>query len=291
MKSDSATRRQFFKTAALAAAGSGFSGVDSHAADQTANDGTPPFWTGKDLTGWHLPPEKIAHGTGGRWVVDEEGVLTGEQDPPGSGNGGLLLSDYQIGDFELKLEMRPDWGPCSGVFFRCNDLGHGFQTYVDYHDNGNVGHLRGEMPGAFALMPFKISLGPDGLDANGDPTSLITHPDPRAEKWPEGVYERVCTPEDWLEAWHLDDWNHLTIRCAGKYPRVTTTINGLEACHWNGATCTLPGYDKEKVFGLLGRSGSIGLQVHGGKGWPNGKKCRWRNLSIRHLSQDEVKQA
>ena len=47
----------------------------------TAQDSnvTPVFWDGKTLTGWHKPPGKIGHGTGGRWEVHENGVLTGER--------------------------------------------------------------------------------------------------------------------------------------------------------------------------------------------------------------------
>jgi Domain of Unknown Function (DUF1080) len=152
--------------------------------------------------------------------------------------------------------------------------------YVDYHGGGNVGHLRGEMPGAFALKPFQIFAkpGPDG-----QPTGFTTRPDPRAAKWPPGVYEFTCTAEQWLKAWRLKDWNTARIRCTGKYPQITTWINGLKVCHWNGETCPLPEYHKERVFEILGREGSIGLQVHGGKGWPTGTQCRWRNIRIQRL--------
>lgn len=264
------TRRKFLATAAAAAA--------SSSSSLPAAERSRPLFDGKSLDGWHKPPKRIGHGTGGQWLVEKGGVLTGEQDPPGSGNGGILLSNDKFGDFELELEMRPDWGPCSGVFFRCTEEGAGFQMYVDYHDNGNVGHLRGEMPGAFAIMPFKISAAK--LNKGGNPVSLTTRTDPRAEKWPEGVYEHRCTQEEWLGAWRLADWNTARIRCTGKYPRITTWINDLEVCRFDGASSTCPGYDKERVFGLLGRSGSIGLQVHGGKSWPSGKKCRWRNIRI-----------
>ena len=50
--------------------------------------GFVPIFDGKTLAGWHKNPERIGHGTGGSWVV-EEGVIAGEQDPPGSGNGGI----------------------------------------------------------------------------------------------------------------------------------------------------------------------------------------------------------
>jgi 3-keto-disaccharide hydrolase len=238
------------------------------------------LFDGHSLQGWHKPPKRIGHGTGGHWFV-KDGLLVGEQDPPGSGNGGLLLTDEKFGDFELEIDMRPDWGPDTGVFFRCTDEGSGFQMYVDYHKAGNVGHLRGEMPGAFAMKPFQIfaQLGPDGK-----PAGFTTRPDPRAEKWPPGVYEYSCTPEQWIKAWRVNDWNTGRIRCTGKYPQITTWINELKVCHWDGETSPMPGYDKERVFALLGREGSIGLQIHGGKAmWPLGTVCRWRNIKITRL--------
>ncbi len=275
------SRRQFhLASLALAPCALAPANRQLHAAQtDAANHGFHSIFNGRTIEGWHTNRQKIGHGSGGRWRVNQ-GVLTGEQDPPGSGNGGLLLSDKKYADFELSIEMNPDWGPCSGVFFRCTEQGAGFQMYVDYHDNGNVGHLRGEMPGAFALMPFKI----DGLlDDQKRLTGLTTKPDPRVLKWPAGVYEHACTPQAWLKAWRVNDWNTARIRCVGKYPQISTWINGLNVCRFNGETCTLPGYDKQRVFGMLGRSGSIGLQVHGGKGWPKGGKCRWRHIKIKEL--------
>ncbi|MFO7905747.1 MAG: hypothetical protein R6U98_24025 [Pirellulaceae bacterium] len=57
----------------------------------------------------------------------------------------------------------------------------------------------------------------------------------------------------------------------------------MQVCHFDGEATTLPKYDKERVFDALGGSGSIGLQVHGGKGWPKGSKSRWRNIRIKEL--------
>ena len=253
--------------------GGGAQGVESTAS------GYQSIFDGKSLAGWHTNPHRIGHGLGGRWRV-LDGVITGDQDPPGSGNGGLLLTDRKYADFDLTFELNPEWGPDSGVFFRCTDGGEGFQFYVDYHDNGNVGHLRGEMQGAFALMPFKIH---GNLDASGELESLRMGPDPRRAKWPEGVYEYLCEPEAFHRAWKVNDWNQARIRCVGKHPRVSTWVNGVKLCDWNGDTCTLPGYDKDHVFSRLGRAGSIGLQVHGGKAWPKGKTCRFRNLRIKDL--------
>ena len=139
-------RREFVLTSTV-----GLAAATPLAANAAKDKGYESLFDGRTLKGWHTNPKKIGHGTGGQWrVVD--GIITGEQDPPGSGNGGLLLTDRKFADFDLKLELNCDWGPDSGVFFRCTEQGAGFQMYVDYHDRGNVGHLRGEMPGAFAMM-------------------------------------------------------------------------------------------------------------------------------------------
>ena len=48
----------------------------------------------------------------------------------GSGNGGILLTDDKFSDFELRLDIKPDWGVCSGLFLRGNDKGQCFQMMV-----------------------------------------------------------------------------------------------------------------------------------------------------------------
>ena len=273
MKTELKSRRRFVGEAALLAA------VPTILSAAPKPKKWESLFDGKTTKGWHKTPKRGRHGTGGHWFV-KDGVLHGEQDPAGSGNGGILLSDRKFGDFELELEMNPDWGPCSGVFFRCTEEGDGFQMYVDYHDRGNVGHLRGEMKKSFALMPFKI-FGETGAD--GKLTSLRSEPDPRKAKWPEGVYKKICAAGDWLKAWKVGEWNHCRLRCVGKYPRVNVWLNGLHIADWDGNSCTLPDYDKERTFKNIGRKGSIGLQVHGGKGWPKGAQVRWKNIRVREL--------
>jgi hypothetical protein len=76
------SRRHFLKTTTTAAAAA----ISARAFAAPA-DGWIELFDGKSLTGWHKNPMKIGHGTGGNWQV-EDGTITGEQDPPGSGNGG-----------------------------------------------------------------------------------------------------------------------------------------------------------------------------------------------------------
>ena len=235
------------------------------------------LFDGKTLTGWHKNPQKIGHGTGGSWKV-QDGAIVGEQDPPGSGNGGILLTDRKFGDFELMLELKPDWPLDSGLFLRANDRGQCVQMMVDYHEGGNVGHLYGEGTGGWNVAPYHFE---GEIGYGGNLTALIPRPD---ENFKPQYLLKTATGEQFAKAWMVDEWNTCKVRCVGKYPKVTTWINDLLVCEWDGDTFQHPQYDKEKVFGDLGREGSIAVQVHGGqRAWGRGAKCRWRNIRIKPL--------
>jgi hypothetical protein len=252
--------------------------LPSQCADPPADaDGWIALFNGKDLSGWHTNPEKIVHGTGGRWSVEPGGVLAGEQDPPGSGNGGILLTDRKFGDFELELEMKPNWGSDSGVFLRANDRGQSIQMTVDYYNGGNIGHFYGEETGAWVPRAFSIQ----GDIEDGRLVGLKTvDRRPPAEV---GLTDS-CTPQEWLDAWKIGDWNKLRIRAeGGANPTITTYINGVKVGVFDAATSNAQKYDREAVARLLGDKGSIALQVHGGGSYPTGAKCRWRNIRIRQL--------
>ncbi len=246
----------------------------SLAADPAANDaGFVSIFDGKTLTGWHKNPERIGHGTGGSWgVVD--GVISGEQDPPGSGNGGILLTDEKFKDFELLIDMKPDWGVCSGLFVRANDKGQCFQMMVDYHDRGNVGHIYGEGTGGFNTRPYDIF----GEEKEGKLVKLFAKPTE-----PPNPVTPTCTSDEWLKAWKVNDWNTARVRVVGNPPVITTWINGLKVNEFDGTKFEAKNYDKAKVAETLGVAGSIAVQVHGGQGWPNGAKCQSKNIKVKRL--------
>lgn len=262
--------------------GSGGTEKDDGAAHGSAgggDDGFRKIFDGKTLAGWHVNPEKIGHGTGGNWQV-EDGTITGEQDPPGSGNGGILLTDAQYGDFELTIDIKPDWGVCSGLFLRSNDKGQCWQMMVDYHDEGNVGHIYGEGSGAFSARPFDINGVYEGEDEDRKLVGLVTADKEGYE--PSSVVS-TCSGADFIKAWKLNDWNTVKVRCVGEYPKITTSINGAQIVEFDGATAKMAKYDKDKAKEVLGVKGSIAVQVHGGKTWPVGGKCRWRKIAIKPL--------
>ncbi len=243
-------------------------------AARAADDGWITLFDGKTLKGWHKNPARIGHGTGGQWTV-EDGVLVGQQDPPGNGNGGILLTDRKFGDFELVIDMKPDWGVCSGLFLRSNDRGQCYQMMVDYHDAGNVGHIYGEGVGGFNNRPFVI----DGTTEGGKLKALKAKDS--GLKIPKAY---SCSGDDFVKAWKVGDWNTARVRFeGGKYPKITTWVNDVKVSEFDAATYVSPDYDKEKTASTLGTEGSIAVQVHGGNGWPKGATCQWKNIKIKPL--------
>jgi len=96
--------------------------------------------------------------------------------------------------------------------------------------------------------------------------------------------------EDFLKAWKWADWNTFKIRCEGKYPYLTTWINGVKICELDSEKINYPNYNKDDISNMLGREGHITLEIHDndpmlGKDrcWP-GAVCRWRNIFIKKLS-------
>jgi 3-keto-disaccharide hydrolase len=244
---------------------------------QADADGWIVLFDGKTVNGWHKNPEKIGHGTGGRGSVEPGGVLAGEQDPPGSGNGGILLTDRKFGDFELSMEMMPNWGSDSGIFLRSTDKGQCIQMMVDYYNRGSVGHFYGEATGGWGARTFSLR----GHEEDGKLVKLTTMGARPAKE--VGLVES-CTPEEWLKVWKIGDWNQALVRVeGGRFPVITTYINGLKVGVFDAASSTAEKYDREEVAKLLGERGSIALQVHGGDSYPPGARCRYRYIRIREL--------
>ena len=207
----------------------------------------------------------------------ENGAIVGEQDPPGSGNGGILLTDRKFDNFELLIDMKPDWGVCSGLFLRSNGRGQCYQMMVDYHDNGNVGHIYGEGTGGFNTRTFDIfGIYQGGKKLVGLSTKLTD---------PQPLEAFSISGPDWVKVWKVDKWNRAKVRCVGNPPKITTWINGVKVNQFDGNTFNTARYDRDNVVNLLSSEGSIAVQVHGGNSWPKGATCRWRNIKIKVLDQ------
>ncbi len=271
------SRRRFLKNATVLAPALSLPAVLTHRKSQADEADFIQLFDGETLDGWHLNPEKIWHGTGGQWLV-EDGAITCEQDPPSSGNGGILLTDQKFGDFELKLEIMPDFGIDSGLFLRATDKGQGFQMMVDYLEGGVVGQIYGENIGGFGSASLRLR---GTTDDQGRLTDLNAESNPNYDQNPMSF---AIEPEAWVKAWRINDWNRIRVVCVGDYPIIKTWINDALVADFNASTFIHERYDREETRNILGREGSIALQVHGGANrWATGAKNRWRNIRVRML--------
>lgn len=213
-----------------------------------------PLFDGQSLKGWHVSAQTghsrvSKNQTGGRWMV-ENGAITGSQDLPG--NGGIVLTDEEFGDFEVALEMNNDFGPDSGLFLRSTEDGKAYQAMVDYHGAGNLMGVYGEGIGGFGSSNFNFDGSPDRIR-------------PRDNAVPLPVL-----PDAWKYFWRHGQWNELRARIEHNPPHITTWINGVKIMEWSDTEKRLP--DK----------GRIGLQVHGG-GDLTKQFVRYRNIRIKRL--------
>ncbi|MEX2639051.1 MAG: DUF1080 domain-containing protein [Balneolales bacterium] len=103
--------------------------------------GFTPIFNGEDLTGWHISRTNH-HGTTGHFQV-EDGAIVMKQYP--YGQGGILLTDENYGDFELYLEVKADPGTNGGIFFRSNESGSAYQVELEGDGRPNTGNLISEM--------------------------------------------------------------------------------------------------------------------------------------------------
>ena len=234
-------------------------GEDGFAREVFDEEGFTTVFDGKSLAGWHVS-SRTGHSrasggqSGGRWVV-EGGAITGSQDVPG--NGGIVLTDREYGDFEVVLEMRNDFGPDSGLFLRSTEEGAAYQYMVDYHADGTLAGLYGEglRPG-FHLRNFSFG-------------ATVTEILPG-----DAPYALPISPADWPRLWTHGEWNELRARIEGNPPTITTWINGVRFMEFA---------DSERRAADTGR---IALQVHGGGNFVD-QFVRYRAVRVKELTPPE----
>ncbi len=109
-----------------------------------------PLFNGNDLSGWHISRVNH-HGQTQGWKV-ENGAITGTQDRPG--HGGIILTDRSFKNFEVSLEINPDFGCDGGLFLRSSEKGEAYQVLLDNLDGGAIGGIYGErLKGVETFMP------------------------------------------------------------------------------------------------------------------------------------------
>lgn len=160
--------------------------------------GFVPIFNGKTLDGWHIS-QVNHHGATQAWVV-KDGVLTGTQDKPG--HGGILLTNKKYKDFEVSIDVNPDFGCDSGLFLRSNEENEAYQVMLDYLQNGTVGGIYGE-----------------GLQGIGRDT---------------GSGDKSA--RNWAQYWKKGEWNNIRARIEGDIPHIQVWMNGTQIVDWTDSS-------------------------------------------------------
>jgi hypothetical protein len=202
-------------------------------------DGFTPIFDGKGTTGWHVS-QTNHHGNSTGWTV-KDGVLLGTQDRPG--NGGILLSDRRYRDFEVTLEINPDWGCDGGLFLRSNEQGEAYQVMIDYLEGGSVGGIYGE--------------GLDGLD--------------------QATAAKRVNP-DWPKHWKKGEWNTLRARIEGDVPHIQVWLNGAPLVDWTDSANHAKGGATDGMIAL-----QMHFSNEKTPRWKPGGFHRFRNIAIKEL--------
>ena len=230
------------------------------AAAQTNETGFVSIFDGRSLAGWHVSAKTGHSGasknqTGGKWVV-EDGAIIGSQDIPG--NGGIVITDEKFRDVEVKLEMKNDFGPDSGLFLRSTEDGKAWQAMIDYHSGGNLMGIYGE------------GLGGKPHLRNYSFKEKVTEIDPKPTGNPPTALPVL--PAAWPLFWRHGQWNELRARIVGNPPHITTWINGVMIMEWKETEVRHPA------------EGGIALQVHGG-GDHTREFVRYRNIQVKRIEE------
>jgi hypothetical protein len=219
--------------------------------------GFTSIFNGKDLTGWHIS-KTARHGVNPDYHV-AHGIILGTQRPLGS--GGLLVTDKKYRNFELSMEVKPDWGNDSGVFIRTTETGLAYQITMDYLPGGSMGRFISE-------GGFQFGAGRGAAPA----AAAAPAPAPPPQTGPGE------SSDPGMKAWKREDWNTVRIRVAGDVPHATVWINGQQV---SDATDT----ENHAFNGMV--EGPIAIQIHGGTvRWQPGGFWRWRSLAIKELGAD-----
>ncbi len=251
-------------------------------------DGYESLFDGKTLAGWNKASgDKIGKAySGGEWKV-EDGAIVGCQAPPLVGS--FLRTDKKYLNFDLLIDVNPDWGCDSGIWIRTDDSGKCLQIFLDYLPGGSVAFIYGQGTGGFASQPWQL----EAIEENGKVVGVKAVDKYDGVKVDGLLYSAPAA--DFNKVWRHGEFNTLRIRCEGPQPLITTWVNGVKMMELDGTKFlgkkvpdlragkfdAPPVWDQKKIFESNGGPGTIALQIHPGNRWSGFD--RYKNIKIKTL--------
>jgi hypothetical protein len=253
----------------------------------TVPEGFTPIFNGRTLSGWHVSRTNH-HGRTPDFTV-LHGAIVATQNP--LGGGGILLTDKNYKNFELYMEVKPDWGCDSGIFLRSTESGAAYQVTMDFLPNGGMGAVIGEGGMPLAARGRGARAGAPAAPGAGTPARGAVTPPPaappgqpaaagargqagRAAGPPPGFGEGNQASAAWVKVWKRDDWNKVRVRMEGEIPHITVWFNDVQITDFTDTA-------NSAIGGIV--EGPIAIQVHGAARWVPGGFWRWRNIGIKEL--------
>jgi hypothetical protein len=229
-------------------------------------EGFTPIFNGRNLSGWHISRTNH-HGRTPDFFV-QHGLILATQNP--LGGGGILLTDKAYKNFELYMEVKPDFGNDSGIFLRSTESGAAYQVTMDFLPNGSMGNVIAEGGMQLAANAGRARGAGARAGGAGRQGGAASGPPPP----PPGFGEGNQATAAWVKAWKRDAWNAVRVRMVGDVPRVTVWFNDVQITDFTDTA-------NSAVGGIT--EGPIAIQVHGAGRWVPGGYWRWRNIGIREL--------
>jgi hypothetical protein len=174
-------------------------------------EGFTKISAGPNLEGWHV--SQVNHHGNTRWKV-ENGVLQATQDK--KDNGGIILTDKKYKNFEVYLELNPDFGCDGGLFLRASEKGEAYQIMLDYLQGGSMGGVYGERL--------------------------------------QGV--RGAPVRDWEKHWKKGEWNTIRARIEGVVPHIQVWMNGTQVLDWTDTENHLAGGAEDGMIAVQVHGGA-----------------------------------
>ena len=201
-------------------------------------------------------PTGQAHGTGGKWTV-ENGIMYSDQV---AGEGGVLFTKRKYKNVEVKVSTKLNWGNDGGIFFRSNAFGKSYQVVLDYKDGKNLGGIWGES-GLHSInyKAFAFDGAADKITATSNWVDPV-----KATEWGTKI-------------WKKDDFNTVHGRIyKNDPPWIDSWINGYKTILY-----------KDNQVESSNLTGHVGLQIHKGTdNWRAGFPNQYKSFYIREIDAE-----